>query len=119
MTQRGSVVCETLGDVAVVAIAGEFDIAAADEMRATIQGDCADSVGVVIDLSETAYLDSGALRALFMAARFFQSRGVTVAAVVPADGIVRKVATVSGMSVVMPIVETRDEALAIAGVPGG
>lgn len=109
--------CEMQGDAAVASVIGEFDISSADELRRVITTGCAEASGLVLDLTETVYLDSSAIRTLLSLSRMFQTRGGAVAAVVPARGLVRKVVLVSGFDAVMPVVETRDEALKFAAGP--
>lgn len=105
------------GDIAVLAVVGEFDIGNCDEMSRQIQASCAEAPAIVLDLSETQYLDSAALRTLFTVARMFQGRGAPVVAVIPATGLVRKVTVISGIDAVMPVADTLDEGLRLAGGP--
>lgn len=117
MTKLSEVRCAMNGEIAVATVVGEFDIGNCDEMSRQIQASCADALAIVLDLSETQYLDSAALRTLFTIARMFQGRGAPVVAVIPATGLVRKVTVVSGIDAVMPVAETRDEGLRLAGGP--
>ena len=55
---------ERTGSVPLVAIAGEIDIATVDLARSSLRGIAADQP-VVIDLSETSFIDGSGVRMLF------------------------------------------------------
>lgn len=115
MTRLPEVRCAMHGDIAVATVAGEFDIGTCEAMSREIHAACGDAPAIVLDLTETDYLDSAALRTLFSIARTFQGRGAPVVAVIPAAGLVRKVTAVSGIDAIMPVAETLEEGLRLAG----
>ena len=52
------------GDVPVVRLLGEHDLASASELRETVSAVGADRAGVVVDVTEAEFIDVAVLRAL-------------------------------------------------------
>ena len=63
------------GDVAVVRLLGEHDLASATEVRETVISLGADRAGVVVDVAETEFVDVAVLRALLDAEAELKARG--------------------------------------------
>ena len=83
---------------AVVRLAGDFDIAARDEMRAALLEAVRDagSGEVVIDFDQAVFLDSEAMGALIEGLNAGREAGVPLR-IVNAHGLVRRVLEVSGV----------------------
>jgi anti-anti-sigma factor len=82
----------------VVAVAGEVDLAAHDELIKAIQRAVsrANGQGVIVDLAETSFLDSGGIRALVDGQNFAREAGVAMK-VSGATGLVHNVLTITGV----------------------
>ena len=63
------------GDVAVVRLLGEHDLASAGEVCETVTAVGAERAGVVVDVTETEFVDVAVLRALLDAEAELKARG--------------------------------------------
>jgi len=80
------------GGVVVASLAGEVDLSNVSEIRrALVEGVTQETECLVIDLSDTAYLDSTGVRMLFDLAVRLQARRQALRLVVPDATIVRRV----------------------------
>lgn len=94
---------------ASLAVGGEIDMATVDELNAAIQDVIAsDGLNLVVDLTETSFMDSTGLRALIMADRSFNESGRSFALAVDPGPIARLI-ELSGVESKMRIVSTVDE----------
>ena len=67
------------GELAVVRVTGEIDIANAEQLSTALRSpQCADAVGVALDLSRVSFMDSSGLAALLTATRELEGRLVVV-----------------------------------------
>jgi anti-anti-sigma factor len=99
--------------VPVAEIHGELDASNVDDVLAQLVALVANHApGLVLDLSETQYLDSAGVRVLFELARLLRSRRQELRIFVPADGIVRKVLVLTAVADVVPLHDGVDEAVA-------
>ena len=90
MTEPAVVQARTVEDVQVVSIRGEVDLSNATEVRDAIgQIASADVTVIVVDLSETGYLDSSGIAMLFRLAERLGHRRQELRLVVPPDSPVR------------------------------
>ena len=99
--------------VDVIAVTGELDLATAPRLskrlnEATLGG----SGGVIVDLSETAFIDSSGLHALMVAARQLTRRQRVLTIVCPPGKALRHFEQ-TGLSSVFSIVATREAAMAM------
>ena len=91
-------------DWAVLAVAGEVDLATVPELERAIKGVLdAGSSNLVIDLSETTFMDSTGLRVLIMANREF-SDGDRDLAILVRPGPISRLLDVSGMHELLRVV---------------
>lgn len=89
---------DTHGDVVVLAIVGEIDLANVDEVRDEILAASGDDPGaVIVDLSPTRYLDSSGIRMLFEIDEQLSVRRIPLRLVVPEDGFVHRVLDLTGV----------------------
>jgi anti-anti-sigma factor len=101
----------------VVRIRGEIDLS----NTAAIRTEVIDALphgapGLVLDLSDTTYLDSSGVRLLFDLAERLQSRRQRLGLVVTEAALVRRVLVLTKLDDAVPLHETVDEALdAIVG----
>ena len=99
----------------VVAVRGEIDIFTAPEFKGLITNAIdAGCASVVVDLSESTFIDSSSLGVLISAHRRLSLRdGRLIIACSVAE--VRKTFAITGLDSVLTVVASRDEALALAG----
>jgi anti-sigma B factor antagonist len=98
--------------VAVVAVTGQADLHTAPELRAAL----ADAVGsgasaLIVDLSETTFIDSMTLGVLLGALKRVTAAGGRLAVVCP-DRHVRRVFEITSLDRVLALFATLDEAIA-------
>ncbi len=99
------------GDLLIVEVTGEVDLFTAPELKAAItQGVEGGARHVVVDLSETRFLDSSALGVLIGAVKRLRARegGLTI---VNIDPNISKTFEITGLDQIFTICETRGEAL--------
>jgi anti-anti-sigma factor len=100
------------GTTPVVHIRGEIDASNAEAVRAEVIGIVPqDAPGVVIDLSETTYLDSSGIRLLFDLAERLQARRQRLALVVTEAALVRRVLVLTKLEDAVPLHQDVDAAL--------
>ncbi len=96
----------------VIAVAGEIDLYTAPDLKQTltqvIEGG---ATGVVMDLSETTFLDSTGLGVLIGGLKRLRSREGALA-VVNVDESIARTFEITGLDQIFTIRESRDEALA-------
>jgi anti-anti-sigma factor len=103
--------------VAVLAIAGEIDISSSPDLGAQITSLVDEGTHrLVLDLAGVDFIDSSGLGVLMIGRRRIQDGDGTIAIVVTRPNVLR-VLTLSGISDVISVYPTVDEAL--AGYPGG
>lgn len=98
--------------VLVVTIGGEVDLSNADDLMASV----ADAIGpadegAVLDLSDTRYLDSSGVRAVFDLAGRLQARRQQLRLVVADDAIVRRVLVLTKLDAAVPLHRSVTEAV--------
>lgn len=102
--------------VRIARLRGEIDLSNADEISAELEAAAdargADGAGLILELSDVDYLDSAGVRMLFRVARAVSDAGGTVRVVVPRDGQIRRVLELAELTLVVPVEETEDDALA-------
>lgn len=97
----------------VARISGEIDLATAEGLREQIFSSVmADAKPVVIDLTDTGYLDSSGVRLLYDLVEQLRARGQPVAIVVADEAVVRRVMVLTKLDDVVPLYPRIDEALA-------
>jgi len=96
----------------LLAITGELDLFAAPELKRTIsdalEGATCD---LIVDLTDTAFIDSSGLAALILAMKRARSRGGHMV-VVDGGGSVARTFRVAGVDQILTIVGSREAALA-------
>ena len=98
--------------VGVVTIAGEVDIIQAQALRDTLLGAVRnEDLGLVIDLSESTYIDSVGVSLLFELAERLGERQLKLAVVLPEDGLVERVLTMVDLRSVADVQPTVNGAL--------
>jgi anti-anti-sigma factor len=100
---------EDVGEVPVVAVIGEVDLATADAVRDALQAVTAGPL--VLDLCETSFIDSSGLRVILMERE--RRSGVLHIACAP-EGPLTRIFEVSGLETQLAMHQTRDAAVASA-----
>lgn len=103
-------------EVAVVRVEGEVDLANVDRLDADLSAAIPNTLlGVVVDLSATAYLDSTGIRLLLDLRNRLHTRQQTMRLVAPTSSIVRRVLELTYVDETIPIDCSVDEALSRLG----
>jgi anti-sigma B factor antagonist len=103
----------------LVAVAGEIDLFSAPELKRHVLAAIGDDVTtLVVDLSETTFIDSSSLGVLISAHRRLRARRGTLTVVCSHEAIV-KTFRITGLDGVFRIVSSRDEALDNGHVTSG
>jgi anti-sigma B factor antagonist len=104
---------EVGAETVIASVAGEIDGSnAAEVQRAVGEHVPTTARALVIDLSQTAYIDSTGVELLFELARRLSSRRQSFTVVVPHGSGVRRVLELCDIASVGDLVASRDEALA-------
>jgi anti-anti-sigma factor len=97
-------------DVVVAAVAGEIDMSNAAELADAIRTCVTNrTLGLVLDLSAVAYLDSAAIHAIFELREQLGHRGQELRLVLPEPGAALAL-TLAGVPDVIPVSPTADAA---------
>jgi anti-anti-sigma factor len=101
------------GETAVVRLTGDADITRAPAIREELTSAVDNRhAGLVVDLTETTYLDSAAVNVLFEVAETLRDHQLRMALVIPAGGLVERVVRLVDLDSVAPIRPDVDAALA-------
>jgi anti-anti-sigma factor len=96
----------------VIHIEGEIDFSNSDAVRADILATIpVDGPGLIVDLTQTTYLASGAVRFLFEVAERLHARHQHLVLVVTNEGMIGRVVALTQLEDLVPLVTTIDEAL--------
>lgn len=89
---------EIEGPVIHAKFRGELDLSNVDELREELtQATPNDAVGIVFDLSEVEYLDSGGLRMIQLLREDLRVRSQRLLLVIPDDSVIRDVLRLAGL----------------------
>jgi anti-sigma B factor antagonist len=92
------------GSVPVCEIRGEIDASNVEEVLSRVLASVPNEApGLVLDLSQTAYLDSAGVRILFELSRRLRTRRQELRIAVPGDGIVRRVLVLTALADVVAL----------------
>jgi len=96
----------------VIAIAGEIDLFTAPDMKAALIGAIdAGKTRIVVDLSQTSFLDSTALGVLIGAIKRLRARDGALT-IVNTEPTIAKTFEITGLDQIFTITESREEAIA-------
>ena len=100
------------GAVPVCELRGELDASNVEHVLERVIGSVANEApGMVLDLTQTNYLDSAGVRILFELARRLRTRRQQLRIVVPANGVVRRVLVLTALGDVVPLDDDVDRAV--------
>ena len=99
--------------MAIVSLVGEHETFSADRIERTLEEAIAEGLAVIVDLTETDFLDSAAVTALLRARDDAQQRSLRFALVIDdsTGWPVRQLLDVTGLISVFPIEHSRDDAI--------
>ena len=112
--RQRSISIDEHGDVTVVRLVGEHDLATAEEVRNRLESCVSSETGLVVSLMETEFLDSSILNALFDANAQLKERRRQLVLHVATASIVERVLDVSGLKHAVPCTGSLDAAVALA-----
>jgi anti-anti-sigma factor len=101
------------GTATVVELLGEHDAATVDELRAAFDRALGNR-GIVVDLSETEFLDSSVIHVLYKAQQTLESCGQRLVIQVGEANIVVRALKLAGLTETVAVVRDRDEAITLA-----
>lgn len=121
MSAAADITLDREGDSFVARLRGEIDMTNASFVREELTGSVPnDAHALVIDLSETRYLDSAAIEVLFELSRRLGRRRQELRLVVPPSSPLLRLLTLIDVATVAPIHESLEQALGgAAGNDGG
>jgi anti-sigma B factor antagonist len=112
MAELANVIVERHEDAQVVRLTGEVDISNAGRLEDDISEVVPNDVsGLVLDLSDTEYLDSAGIRMLFELAQRLGGRRQALRLVVPDDSLIRPSLEVTGVGQAMAVHPSLPDAL--------
>jgi len=112
MSELATVLVERRGELQVVWLAGEVDISNAGALEEDISDAVPnDAAALILDLSETAYLDSAGIRMLFELRQRLAGRRQSLGVVVPADSVIRHSLVVTELGKAVQMHDSLDEAV--------
>jgi anti-anti-sigma factor len=98
-------------DVAVIRLVGEHDLASAPDLRERLESEAV-ARRVVVDVSDTEFLDSSTINALF---QHHEQHGLVLQ--FGSASVVRRALYITRLLEVVPLAETREEAVRLAREP--
>jgi anti-anti-sigma factor len=120
MSPAARVVDEHVGDIAVAVVTGEVDTANTGELGERLRAALTNrSLGLVVDLSGTTYLDSAGIDLLFRLDVELRERRQRLHLVVPAGSPIARVLAIVGLDGTVPLHATRAAAIEQAVAGGG
>ncbi|MBA3852224.1 MAG: STAS domain-containing protein [Chloroflexi bacterium] len=112
MSTAADLTLERDGDALVARLRGEVDMTNASFIREELTSSVPnDASALVIDLSDTLYVDSAAIEVLFELSRRLGRRRQDLRLVVPAASPLRRLLTLTDVGAVAPMHESLAEAL--------
>ena len=112
MSTAADIALEREGDALVARLRGEVDMTNASFVREELTSSVPnDAHALVIDLSDTRYLDSAAIEVLFELSRRLGRRRQELRLVVPPTSPLRRLLTLTDVGAVAPMHESLAEAL--------
>jgi anti-sigma B factor antagonist len=112
VTDHRDVSVDHRDSVGIVSLTGEMDIVRAHDLRERLLGAIRnEDFGLVVDLTNTTYIDSVGVSLLFELAERLSERQLRMVVVLPEKGLVGRVLTIVNLSSVAQIHPSVDEAL--------
>jgi anti-anti-sigma factor len=100
-------------DIAIVKLYGEHDLGDAEELRKLLEQRLGPHDLLIVDLSETQFIDSSVLNTLVSVRRIADRNGLPVTLQLGSDTNARRVLEISRLDGFFPCAESREEAIAL------
>jgi anti-anti-sigma factor len=101
-------------DIAIVTLLGEHDLAGGEELEQTLRQLLQSGEHIVVDLSETEFIDSSVLNNLVRATNEGRELGLSLVLQLSTAPNVRRVLEVTGLLERLPCASSREEAVRLA-----
>lgn len=112
MDDLAQIALEQHGDIVVAHVGGEIDISNVAPARRELAEGVPDTArGLVVDLSDTAHLDSSGVYLLYELAKTLEGRRQHICVVAPPTAPSTRVLFITGFDKVMPFTSTVEEGL--------
>jgi len=99
--------------IVIAAVSGEIDLSNAARLTGNITGAVTnEATALIVDLSDVTFMDSAGVRMLLELAKRLEWRDQALRLMVPADSLIRKVLTVSGVDGVVTVDDSVESARA-------
>lgn len=118
MTSVTPIDLERDGEVTIVVVRGEHDLSTAETLRSQLEAVREQRRPFVVDLSAATFIDSAVLGVLIAAHDRASTDGTAMAFAVGLAPTVRKIIDLTGLEGVLPIAESRADAIRAIGVSG-
>jgi anti-anti-sigma factor len=112
--QAGAIETERRGDVVLLRLHGEHDIASTSRLAHALADHVWDGTGVVVSLMETQFIDSAVINLLFRGDAELRKRGKRLVLHVATESVVRRVLEITQLSSNLPTTGSLEEALVLA-----
>jgi anti-anti-sigma factor len=113
VSEAGGLLTDERDGVVIARLVGEIDLSNAREVGSDLTARVSnEALGVVVDLSQTTYLDSSGIQLMFELAERLERRQQRLGVAVPEDAPIRRVLKVVSLDAAVPVVTTVDEAVA-------
>lgn len=112
--QAGVIETERRGNVVVLRLRGEHDIASQSSLADTLIDHAWEGSGVVVSLMETQFIDSSVINVLIGADAHLRERGKRLVLHVATESVVRRVLDLTQLSSNLPTTGSLEEALVLA-----
>jgi anti-sigma B factor antagonist len=120
MSETAELEVERQGGVVVARVGGEIDIARVETLRSDLVADLSNQdTALVVDMTGSSYLDSAGVNMLFELAEALDRRQIQIAAVIPQEGIVARVAALVSLESALPVHPSVEDAVATLGASAG
>ena len=120
MTSQAEFLTSEVDGVCVVAIHGEVDIANVEGLRQCLEKAGEErGPGLVVDLTPATYFDSRTIALLADFATKIRVHRQRVALVAPADGFAARILQIAGLPLIVPVLQSADDALNSVKQPTG
>jgi anti-anti-sigma factor len=118
LAESTDVAVEQVEGASVVALRGEHDLSTGPAIRTACDDAFAHSSSIVFDLAGATFIDSTVVGVMVSARRRAAESGGSLAVVAPAGRPPARVLALVGINDVLPLHETRDQALRTISAPG-
>jgi anti-sigma B factor antagonist len=103
-------------DIAVLELLGEHDLTSKDELEAILRKALLGGELLIVDLTETDFIDSSVLNNLMGVERLAQERGLRVALQVDPSSRIARVLEIAGLTEYFPCAASRQHAATLVGL---